>query len=428
MNMEKSLKKETIYLYLIQLSNFLVPLVAFPYLNNKLGVEGFGKFGYAQTLFFLFMFLIDFGFILSGAKSISLNKENKLLIDKIYSNIQIVKFFIFISIFVILFASTYFNLFNLNISNIDTQLVWLALIASFSAVLIPTYLFNGLSINSTLAVITILIKLFFLLPIFIFVKDISDLLLAVIFQLMSGLVVGLFIQYLIIKRNYARFSLKLVNKEISVIETRQSYDNFIGSFFTLGFTYLTPLIIKFTLGDASLGIYTVVDKLVNVLRQLYVPLNQAFFAKICIAYDANDKFNYYSMIKKVFLFFLILGGLAFFGNIILGDWLLPIIFGFNYDLSDYLTIAIITQILVSIASIMVNFFIIPSNLTYVLKRIYFIGLLFYVPICLQFINSFKLYGVFFAMLVVELLLLLMMMVFLYTKRLKFLFKNFSKLG
>ena len=36
--------------------------------------------------------LIDFGFILSGAKSISLNKENKLLIDKIYSNIQIVKF------------------------------------------------------------------------------------------------------------------------------------------------------------------------------------------------------------------------------------------------------------------------------------------------------------------------------------------------
>ena len=55
-------------------------------------MEGFGKFGYAQTLFFLFMFLIDFGFILSGAKSISLNKENKLLIDKIYSNIQIVKF------------------------------------------------------------------------------------------------------------------------------------------------------------------------------------------------------------------------------------------------------------------------------------------------------------------------------------------------
>ena len=72
--------------------------------------------------------------------------------------------------------------------------------------------------------------------------------------------------------------------------------------FTLGFTYLTPLIIKFTLGDASLGIYTVVDKLVNVLRQLYVPLNQAF-AKICIAYDANDKFNYYSMIKKVFYSF-----------------------------------------------------------------------------------------------------------------------------
>ena len=426
--MEKSLKKETVYLYLIQFSNFLVPLAAFPYLTNKLGIEGFGKFGYAQTLFFLFMFLIDFGFILSGAKSISLNKENKLQVDKIYSNIQFVKFLIYTCIILILFISTYFNLFGLNFLDIDTHLLWFAIVASFSAILIPTYLFNGLSLNSTLAFITIFIKLVFLIPVFVFVKDVGDLYLAVVFQLMSGLIVGVIVQYLIFKRNYARFSFKLINKQISINETRQSYDNFIGSFFTLGFTYLTPLVIKFTLGDVSLGVYTVVDKLVNVLRQLYVPLNQAFFAKICIAYDSKDKLNYYSMIRKVSLFYLILGGVAFFGNLLLGEWLLPFIFGFNYDLSNFLSVAIATQIIISIASIIVNFFIIPSDLAYILKRIYFVGLLFYFPICLQFVSLFKLYGVFFSMLLIEVFILLIMLVFIYIKRFKFSFIDSSKLG
>ncbi|MCU4523657.1 oligosaccharide flippase family protein [Acinetobacter ursingii] len=413
--MERSLRKETIYLYAIQISNFLVPLAAFPYLTNKLGLESFGKFGYAQTIFFLFIFFIDFGFILAGAKSISLNKENSVQIDRIYTNIQVVKFIIFLLLFVSVLFFIYFELFGLKWGEVDTELVFCAIISSFSAVLIPTYLFNGLSINSTLASVTILLKLIFLIPVFLFVNGPNDLILAVSFQIMSGLAVGMIIQGIISKKKYAKFSWKYFDRSVCIQETKNAYDNFIASFFTLGFTYLTPLIIKFTMGDSALGLYTVVDKLINVLRQLYVPLTQAFFAKICIAYEDKNKNQYYSMLKRVSSFFLILGIFALVGNFLFGEKLLPLIFGDLYDVHEFLMIAIITQIIVSLASILVNFVVIPSGMSYILKRIYLFALIIYIPICFLLLNILALKGIFLSMLFIEITILLVLSFFLYKR-------------
>lgn len=413
--MERSLRKETMYLYAIQISNFLVPLAAFPYLTNKLGLESFGKFGYAQTIFFLFMFLIDFGFILAGAKSISLNKENSVQVDRIYTNIQVVKFTIFLLLFVSVLFFMYFELFGLKWGEVDTELVFCAIISSFSAVLIPTYLFNGLSINSTLASVTILLKLIFLIPVFLFVNGPSDLILAVSFQIMSGLAVGVIIQGIISKKKYAKFSLKYFDRSVCIQETKSAYDNFIASFFTLGFTYLTPLIIKFTMGDSALGLYTVVDKLINVLRQLYAPLTQAFFAKICIAYEDKNKNQYYSMLKRVTCFFLILGVFALLGNFLFGEKLLPLIFGDIYDVHGLLMIAIITQIIVSLASVLVNFVVIPSGMSYILKRIYLFALIIYIPICFLFLSILALKGIFISMMFIEITILLMLSFFLYKR-------------
>ncbi|MDH0655840.1 oligosaccharide flippase family protein [Acinetobacter johnsonii] len=413
--MERSLRKETMYLYAIQISNFLVPLAAFPYLTNKLGLESFGKFGYAQTIFFLFMFLIDFGFILAGAKSISLNKENSVQVDRIYTNIQVVKFTIFLLLFFSVLFFMYFELFGLKWGEVDTELVFCAIISSFSAVLIPTYLFNGLSINSTLASVTILLKLIFLIPVFLFVNGPSDLILAVSFQIMSGLAVGVIIQGIISKKKYAKFSLKYFDRSVCIQETKSAYDNFIASFFTLGFTYLTPLIIKFTMGDSALGLYTVVDKLINVLRQLYAPLTQAFFAKICIAYGDKNKNQYYLMLKRVSGFFLILGIFALVGNFLFGEKLLPLIFGDLYDVHEFLMIAIITQIIVSLASILVNFVVIPSGMSYILKRIYLFALIIYIPICFLLLNILALKGIFLSMLFIEITILLVLSFFLYKR-------------
>lgn len=409
--MDKSIKREALYLYVIQISNFIIPLVAFPYLTRVLGVEGFGKLGFAQTMYFLFIFIIDFGFNLTGAKSISLYRDKKDNLNALYTNIQSVKLILFSALSLLVVPI----IFMMGYKKIDSIIIGIALLASFSSFLIPNYIFNGLGINSLLAFITVLIKSLFLIPVFFVVNRPEDIFLAIILQIMSGLVVGLTIQYIIHRKKIVQFNSKLIKKKLYIIETKKSFDNFIASFFTLAFTYLTPILIKVMLGDAALGLYAVVDRLIAAFRQLYAPITQAFFSKICIAYETKSQ-EYILMLKKISIIFFALGILAFLGNLLLGNILLPMILGEGYDIYYYLLIAILIQVVVSFASILVNFVIIPSNHTFILKKIYFSAAVIYFPLCWFLLSIYKLNGVFLSMLVIELYVITFLIIYLNKKR------------
>lgn len=406
-----SVKKELSYLYLIQISNFIIPLIIFPYMTHVLGVSGMGKIGFAQTLFMLFTFFIDFGFNLSSAKNISLNLENKKLIDRIYSNIQVFKTIVFSTIFLIVFAVI--NIFSF--SELDRIIVLISCICSFSSVLIPNFLFNGLSRNSTLAIISFITRIVLLIPIFLYVKSIDDILVAILCIVGNGVITGLLIQLYLLKFKYVNFKTSYLNIGICKNEIREAFDNYSASFFTLGFTYLIPLVIKYSLGDYALGIYTMVDKLIAIFRQLYIPVVQSFFSKACIAYK-NDLNLYFSYIKQICLIFIFLGVSALIGNILIGKQILSLIFGNIEDLSRYLSLAIITQIIISIAIILVNFYIIPSERSYILKRVYFLAFLFFIPIIYLCQKYFKLDGIYYSMQLIEFFITLFFVFYLYKNK------------
>lgn len=409
--MEKKLRKEAIYLYIVLFANFLLPLITIPYLTSHLGLSAFGLLGYAQTCFAIFTFFIEFGFVLTGARSISINSDNNKMIATIYSNIQIIKFLVFC---LLLFVTGLLLLF-VDIPVIDKKIIIISIVCSASAILIPTFLFNGMSKNSVLALVTVICRVLFLLPIFYFVKSPADVLIAVFLQLFPTFLVGIIVQIIIHKRKYAKFSLSYFDKIVCIVETRRAYDNFVASFFTLGFTYLTPILVKYILGNESLGLYTIVDKLINVLRQLYNPLSQTFFSKISLLYEQCKYREYLILLKKISALFLLVGFSAFVGNILLGDILLPIFLGIDQNLQNILSIAIFTQIVVSIAMISINFIIIPSDNSSILKKIYFLASLCYIPLCIFFINYFGLKGVFFAILCLEIFITIYLINYCYKK-------------
>ncbi|MEB5476807.1 oligosaccharide flippase family protein [Acinetobacter pollinis] len=406
-----SVKKELSYLYLIQISNFIIPLIIFPYMTHILGVSGMGKIGFAQTLYFLFAFFIDFGFNLSSAKNISLNLENKKLVDQIYSNIQVFKTIIFsIVLIIIIFIMSIFNF-----TNLDKQIILIACICSFGSVLIPNFLFNGLSRNSTLAIISFITRILLLIPVFLYVKGIDDILVAILCIIGNNIITGFLVQLYLLKFKYTNFKFSYLNFGICKNEIREAFDNYSASFFTLGFTYLIPLVVKYSLGDYALGIYTMVDKLIAIFRQLYIPVIQSFFSKACIAYK-NDLNLYLSYIKQICLIFIFLGMSALIGNILIGKEILSLIFGNIEDLSKYLSLAIITQIIISIAIILVNFYIIPSERSYILKRVYFIAFLFFIPIVYLCQKYFNLDGIYYSMQIIEFFITLFFVLYLYFNR------------
>lgn len=406
-------RKEIFYLYLIQISNIAIPLLVFPYFTRVLGVEGVGKIGLAQTIFMLSSFLIDFGFNLSGAKNIGVLNNLKKNFDHLYSNIQIFKSCIYCFLVIIFLVI----LTLLPINKNDQYLILIAIFASLGSVIIPNFLYNALSINSKLAVITLITRVLFLLPIFVFVRTKNDFIIAISLQLLPNILVGIIAQYYIVKKVNVKFSIYLFDKSICVNQVKEAYHNFSASFFTLGFTYSIPLLVKYFLGDYALGIYTMVDKLVNLIRQMYIPVVQGFYTKVCICYENKDWLNYRSYLKKISIIFFVIGFFALFCNYLFGEWALSLIFGKVDNLKHYLNIAIVSQIVISVAIILVNFYILPSNNAYILKRIYAIAFLIFMPIFYIFQKKLELDGVFYSIQVIETFIALSLVFFVYSKSL-----------
>ncbi|WP_241576810.1 oligosaccharide flippase family protein, partial [Rosenbergiella collisarenosi] len=322
-----NIKRETFFLYIVQLSNMALPLLLVPYLTSTLGAEYFGKLSYAQVVNMLAMFFVDFGFNLSAARYIGINLSNKIRLKKAFVNVQFVKFIIFLCINVAGLAFVPL----IHQQPIDNKILIVGILCSISSILTPAWFFQGIGKNSVLAVTNFFTRIASLILTICFVKTQGDIMLAIYFQLLSPAIAGLIsILFLwkmnIIEMNFRFFSLKFCREMFG-----ESIHNFLASFLTLGFTYFNPLLIKYFLGDSALGIYSLADKLVNILRQLYSPLVQANFSSMCQFFKNGELTLARNRALKVFYFFSLLSGLAIVTNLIFGEYFIYRFFAAKYS-------------------------------------------------------------------------------------------------
>ncbi|WP_034458433.1 oligosaccharide flippase family protein [Buttiauxella noackiae] len=398
--MSVNIKRETAYLYVVQISNIILPLIMVPYLAHVLGLDFFGKLSFAQAVSYICIFIVDFGFNFSAARGIGINIGKNKEIDKLYSNVQFVKIILFSIVVVFLFFLSLF----INLSVIDSKLMLLGGISSLSSIVMPVWLFQGLGRNSYVAVLNLITRVFSMVFILLLIKSDADIITASSLQLLSPLVAGVIMQYFMIKKEIVRFKVKDISVSNSVTITKDSFHNFSASFLTLGFTYFNPILVKLFLGDSALGLYSFAEKLANVLRQLYIPLVQACFSKICILFQEGNTPIIRKIILKVFVFFTILTVIAYVGNVFLGDFIISLFFSQSASVSQLLLIMIITQGVISYSMILVNLIIIPAGFSFYLKRVYFKALVSYAVVIYPLIHFFGVYGVASSIVAVEIII------------------------
>ena len=83
------LLKNTIMLYILQFSTYLLSFIVVPYETRVLGPEFYGKLGVAMSIMVYFQLIIDFGFILSATEDVSRNREDKNYLRRIFSAVTI---------------------------------------------------------------------------------------------------------------------------------------------------------------------------------------------------------------------------------------------------------------------------------------------------------------------------------------------------
>ncbi|HGH3605250.1 oligosaccharide flippase family protein [Acinetobacter baumannii] len=398
------IKKESIHLYIVQIANYLVPLITLPYLTSTLTLNGMGKLGLAQSLFTIVQAFIDFGFTYTASRNVSLNINNKTIISKIYTNVQTARFLIFLVILLIGSIITFFSDINLQ----DKLLYLIVLLSGFSVVVMPLWIFNGLSKNSLIAKYIIFSKIISLVFIFLFVHSFNDYIVAFMI-LNSSLVLLGFPIYFYLKENNIVYRFNEINIGDISDYLRKGFNVFVGTFFSMSYTNFIPFVIKYFTSDYWVGVYVIVERLMSVLRQMYMPLIQASYAKLCICVENKMKQEFNTIVKRICLLFAGISMLAVIGNIVAGKYVIYFLLNNEQIAYKYTFLSMLICFVVAISMILTYCYYLARDLGGILKWIYLVAaFIFYAAMVVTIkMNWVSLSSIYLNILLVEISIVIM---------------------
>lgn len=124
----------------LQIFGYVLPLITLPYLVRVLGVEKYGLVAFANSFVAYFQMLTDYGLYLSAIREVSVHREDKQQLNKIFSTVMIIKSILLAVSFLILLVIVFgFSKFSAN-----WELYLFAFGLVIGSVLFPVWFFQGM--------------------------------------------------------------------------------------------------------------------------------------------------------------------------------------------------------------------------------------------------------------------------------------------
>ncbi|RIV34994.1 flippase [Flagellimonas lutimaris] len=268
-NENKVIAKNYFFLVLLQAANYVLPLLTLPYLVRVLGAERYGLVMFAQSLAIFFNVFVDFGFSLSGTREISLQRNNKSKLSKIFWGIILIKLVLIVISFFIIITIVY----NFDRFSNDVELYLLSFGMVVGQALFPVWFFQGIEKMKFITYINIFSKVVFTLLVFLLIKQTEDYKLVPLFNSLGYILGGLFGLF---------FSLKYINFRkpgFSLIKSllRDSFKLFVSNFAISLYTASNVFILGLFAGNTIVGVYSSFEKLIIAIKNGFIPIYQAIF-------------------------------------------------------------------------------------------------------------------------------------------------------
>lgn len=292
------------FLTLFQLFALLSPMITYPYLIKVIGLDLYGSVVFAQTIITYFSLIVNFGFGISGPRDVANLKGDKTLLSEYVSSVFILKMALwlisFLLFIVLISFFDYFENFFL--------LYFYSFFITVGDVIFPIWFFQGIEKMKYITYINIIVKMIFILCIFLLVKEKEDYLFIPIVNAVGALVSGIISLYILIKKEKVSFT--KVNFDYIKQSFKESFALFISSISTNIYLSLNKLIVGSLLSMKEVGIYDLAEKVVSLIKTPVIMLSQALFPKI--AREKSLKFiNKFLMITLIGVLFIYIGLVVF---------------------------------------------------------------------------------------------------------------------
>ena len=285
-------------LSLLQIVNYVLPLIVLPYLIRVLGVEKFGLVMFAKAFIMFFNILVDYGFNLSATRDISINRDNKEKITEIFSSVIIIKLALIIISFILLSVIV----FSFEKFFSDWKLYYLTFLWVIGQALFPIWYFQGMERMKYITFVNITSKVIFTLLIFIVIQNENDYIYVPLLNGFGSILGGLLALWLIFKKFNQKTNFK-------VLKIKEHIKNGFFVFLSISSSTIlsaTPAVfIGIFLNYNMVGYYSAFEKLVTAIKNLLYVINQTFFPRLSKVYK-EDKARYLNIWKKLSLITIII--------------------------------------------------------------------------------------------------------------------------
>ena len=268
---ERTLAKNTVMLYVMQISGYVFPLLTFPYLTRVLGAEKYGTVVFANSIMSYFTIFIEFGFLISGTNSCSLAADDKDKLGRITFGIIQAKCILSLLAVAVMFAGCAF------VQKVRQDFLFFALtfVGIFLTVFLPDFLFRGVEKMSVITYRVLASKAVYTAAIFAFVRKGSDYFLVPVATIGANLVAIILTWIEIFRKRMIVFS--AVPAKEMFLRLKESSLFFLSRIATTFYTSLNTVLLGFQFPGAAVGQYGAANAIANTCRSLMSPISDSIY-------------------------------------------------------------------------------------------------------------------------------------------------------
>ncbi|RDB04729.1 flippase [Runella aurantiaca] len=278
------LVKNIASLGIVQIANFVFPLISVPIISRILGPEKFGIINFVGAFVVYFNMFIGYGFNLTATRRITQFTDTVERRQLIFSEVFYCKIILF---FISLIIFTNFVLFLPALES-ERLLSVYAFIFCISSVLTQEWLFQAMQDLPRIALLNLLGKTIYIISVLLLIRERSDYYWQPLMLSASQVIISL-ISFVWAKKKY---KIKLIFIPINRCFKLLWDDKTV--FFSLAFTSIYTTVNVVVLGvlqsKESVGFYTAGQRLISVAQLVItLPLAQVFYPYISKAFAVNKE-------------------------------------------------------------------------------------------------------------------------------------------
>jgi PST family polysaccharide transporter len=271
----KRLFSNFLALGIVQGTNYLLPILVMPYVLKKIGADGFGEVAVAQVVMMFCTNITDYGFNLTATRDVSMNRNNGTMLSSIFCTVLLTRLLICLALFLVLVLT----LFLVPALHPYSTLYLLAFTSVIGQSMLVNWLFQGIERMKFITWLSLFARLVFVVLVFVFIHQKADNIYFIFFTGVGNILAGG--ASIVVAARLLKLKIFLPPLRDVAHELKEGWHITISNLAVSSYTYINVVVLRLFTDDATVGYYSVAEKLIMAARQVLSVYFQAIYPQVC---------------------------------------------------------------------------------------------------------------------------------------------------